>query len=102
MTIESIQQEPLRIGPRRDLEITSRVEETQSQSFQSTLAEFIGEVNTMQRAAGESVNRLVSGEPAELHDVMIAVEKAGVSFELMLEIRNKMLEAYQEVMRTQI
>ena len=102
MAIESIQQDPLRIGPRRELEITSRVEETQSQSFQSMLVEFIGDVNTMQRTAGESVNRLVSGEPTEIHDVMIAVEKAGVSFELMLELRNKMLEAYQEVMRTQI
>lgn len=102
MVIDTIQQDALRIGPRREMEIASGVEEKTSLNFQSMLIGFIREVNETQHTAGESVNRLVSGEPTEIHDVMIAVEKAGISFELMMEIRNKMLEAYQEVMRTQI
>jgi flagellar hook-basal body complex protein FliE len=103
MPIDAIQQDPiLHIGPRRTLEAPQRGDEAQSPDFQSMLGEFVREVNETQHTAGEAVNRLVSGEPTEIHDVMIAIEKAGVSFELMLEIRNKMLEAYQEVMRTQI
>lgn len=102
--IQQSRQDGMGIGPRRDLELPSRPAETTTPApdFQSLLKEFVGEVNDVQHAAGEAVNRLVSGEPTEIHDVMVAVEKAGISFELMLEIRNKMLEAYQEVMRTQI
>jgi flagellar hook-basal body complex protein FliE len=103
MPIDTIQQDSLlRIGLQRNLEAPQRDESAQPPDFQSMLVEFVGDVNEAQHTAGEAVNRLVAGEPTEIHEVMIAVEKAGVSFELMLEIRNKMLEAYQEVMRTQI
>ena len=70
--------------------------------FFSTLNNFMGEVNQLQQDSGESVKNLVSGDITNIHDVMVAVEKASVSFELMMEIRNKVIEAYREVMRTQI
>ncbi len=44
----------------------------------------------------------MTGEVEDAHDVMVAVEKAGISFELMMEIRNKMIEGYNEIMRMQV
>jgi len=69
------------------------------ESFEKTLKKFITDVNSLQNQAAESTVNLVKGEVEDVHDVMIAVEKAGIAMELMLEIRNKIVEAYQEVMR---
>ena len=60
------------------------------------------DVNELQADAGEHVEKLLTGEIKDVHDVMIAVEKAGTSFELMMELRNKMIDAYREVMRMQV
>ena len=73
-----------------------------SEDFFSTWKGFMSDVNNLQQEAGESINRLVSGDVSNIQDVMVAVEKASISFELMMEIRNKVIEAYQEVMRTQV
>lgn len=102
MAIDRIQNNPIRIGPRIDLEGKPPTGTKDSADFQALLSDFIRDVNDMQKTAGDAVKQLASGETTEIHDVMIAVEKAGVSFELMMEIRNKMLEAYQEIMRTQM
>jgi len=71
-------------------------------SFDNTLKGFINEVNKLQKDAGESIDKLAAGEINDVHDVMVAVEKASTSFELMMKIRNKILEAYRDVMRTQV
>ena len=71
-------------------------------SFEQTLKKFIKDVDEAQKFAGESVEKLLTGEIKDIHDVMIAVEKAGTSFELMMEIRNKMIDAYREIMRMQV
>ncbi len=77
-------------------------QQAQGQSFAETLKSFLRDVNQLQKEAGEHVEALVSGETVDIHDVMIAVEKASVSFEMVMEIRNKILEAYQELLRTQV
>ena len=69
------------------------------ESFEKTLKKFITDVNSLQNQAAESTVDLARGEVEDVHDVMIAVEKANIAMELMLEIRNKIVEAYQEVMR---
>lgn len=71
-------------------------------SFEQTMKNFVNDVDEAQKFAGESVERLLTGEIKDVHDVMIAVQKAGTSFELMMEIRNKMIDAYREVMRMQV
>lgn len=71
-------------------------------SFDGTLGKMIGEVNSRQAAAGEAVGGLVSGDNVSLHQAMIAMEEASVSFQLMVEVRNKLLESYQELMRMQV
>jgi len=72
------------------------------QSFSGTLDRFVNEVNAKQVAAGQAVQDLQSGRNVSLHQTMIALEEASVSFQLMVEVRNKVLESYQELMRMQI
>lgn len=71
-------------------------------SFDAMLGEFVSEVNAKQVASAESTRALLAGEKIPLHRVMIAAEEASVSFQLMVEVRNKVLESYQELMRMQI
>lgn len=71
-------------------------------SFGETLQRAIADVNTLQSEAGKAVERMVGGEAVDLHEVMIAVEKARTSFDLLMEIRNKTIEAYREIMRMQV
>ncbi len=77
-------------------------DEKKEVSFDNTLKGFINDVDQAQKFAGESVEKLLTGEIKDIHDVMVAVEKAGTSFELMMEIRNKMIDAYREIMRMQV
>ncbi len=71
-------------------------------NFADTIKSFLKEANQLQENAAEEVEALIAGETTDVHDVMIAMQKASVSFEMVMEIRNKMLEAYQELMRTQV
>jgi len=74
----------------------------QGTSFVETLRAFLEEVNSLQEEAAQYTERLLKGEPVELHDVMIAAEKARTSFQLLLELRNKALDLYREVLRMQV
>lgn len=65
-------------------------------------SELVSKVNDIQVQSDKSVQGLASGENKNLHEVMIAVEKASISFQFMAQVRNKALEAYQEVMRMQV
>ncbi|HUN65416.1 MAG TPA: flagellar hook-basal body complex protein FliE [Bacteroidota bacterium] len=71
-------------------------------SFSEVLRDSISSVNDLQNDAGAAIEGMVSGEATDLHDVMIAVEKAKTSFDLLMEVRNKGLAAYQELMRIQV
>jgi flagellar hook-basal body complex protein FliE len=72
------------------------------ESFGSLLGRMVEEVNTRQNAASDAINSLQSGGNVTLHQAVIAMEEASISFQLMVEVRNKLLEAYQEIMRMQI
>jgi flagellar hook-basal body complex protein FliE len=71
-------------------------------SFQNLLGDFVGEVNAKQIAAGDAISGLMSGKNVSLHQTMISMEEASVSFQMMVEVRNKLLDSYQELMRMQI
>ncbi len=68
-------------------------------SFKDTLKAFYQGVNKEMNQADRMAAEFAVGERQGLHEIMIASEKAGISFKLLLEIRNKLLDAYQEVMR---
>ena len=71
-------------------------------AFSEFLGDIVRDVNAKQASAGQAVEGVLSGENVPLHQAMIAVEEASVSFQLMVEVRNKLLESYQELMRMQI
>ena len=73
-----------------------------SNTFAATLKEFIGDVNAVQKEAGIQTEKLIKGEPVDIHDVMISAEKAKTSFQLLLELRNKAMDLYHEVNRLQV
>ena len=73
-----------------------------SNSFSSLLGKLVSEVNAQQQVAGQTVNALQSGANVPLHQAVISMEEASVSFQLMVQVRNKLLESYQEIMRMQM
>lgn len=75
---------------------------TTGSSFGEMLAGAIDEVGKAQQQADQAVEKLQTGEARNIHEVMIALEKASISTRLMVQMRNKIVEAYQEVMRMQI
>lgn len=72
------------------------------ESFKELLSNFVNGVSEMQHEADDSVNKLATGEITDVHDVMVKVEEANLSFQLMMEIRNKLVDGYKEVMRMQV
>ena len=70
-----------------------------AEGFSRYLGEMIEKVNSSQMASDKAVQQLVTGETKSLHEVMIAMEKASISFQFVSQVRNKAVEAYQEIMR---
>jgi len=73
-----------------------------SGSFANVLANTVSEVQRLQSEADTQIQKLVSGEVKDVTEAMVAVERADVSFQTMMAIRNKMVAAYEEVMRMQV
>lgn len=71
-------------------------------SFGDVLKSSLAEVNRLQKQADAAITELAKGDKVSLHETMIAMEQADVSFKLMMEVRNKIVEAYQEIMRIQV
>lgn len=72
-----------------------------SEDFFGTLKQAMGHVDQLQGQAEQKVDSLLAGNNLDLHSAMIAVEKADLSFQLMMQVRNKIVQAYQEVSRMQ-
>ena len=73
--------------------------EKSANGFVKMLADFAQEANHSQIQANEQVARLAAGKTDNVHQVMLALGKAEISFTYMLEVRNKVLEAYKELTR---
>ena len=71
-------------------------------SFGDLLAGSIAEVNKLQKDADSAIQRLVTGKSKNLHETMLAVERAEIAFKTMNQIRFKVIDAYREVMRMQV
>jgi flagellar hook-basal body complex protein FliE len=75
----------------------------QATNFSQVLAASLDQVNAMQQTAGVQKTAYEVGDPSiDLPDVMIAMQKASLAFEATVEVRNKLLSAYQEVMSMQV
>lgn len=66
-------------------------------SFADTFARALDEVNATRNHGGDMVRRFAAGEPVEIHQVMAASEEAGVALDLVIELRNKVVEAYRSL-----
>lgn len=71
-------------------------------AFKNMFADAVQKVDAFQKNAGASVDRFLTGEGEEIHNVALATQRAEFSFELFMQVRNKMVSAYQEVMRMQV
>lgn len=71
-------------------------------SFGSILDNFVGDVNSKMQAGDAAQAGVLSGESTNLHQAMISMQEASVAFSLMVEVRNKMVDSYQELMRMQV
>ena len=70
--------------------------------FMDLIKEFVGDVNDIQMRGGRAVKALAAGEIADIHQVTVAVAESGLALDLLLQVRNRVTEAFQEVMRMQV
>jgi flagellar hook-basal body complex protein FliE len=71
-------------------------------TFGEFLKDSIGQVNSLQHEANVAMEKLASGESQNLHETLLAVEKADISFKTMNQVRMKVIDAYREIMKMQI
>jgi flagellar hook-basal body complex protein FliE len=83
-------------------DISSEKREKASTSFTEILKDSIQKVNELQLEADKAIAELATGQNRDIARTMIAVEKANIAFQMMTQIRNKIVEAYQEIMRMQV
>ncbi|MDR4505506.1 MAG: flagellar hook-basal body complex protein FliE [Candidatus Scalindua sp.] len=81
---------------------TKKIAQESGTNFKGTLGSVVNEVNDLQIKAGESIENFASGKIDNVHEVMIAMTKAEVSFKFMMETRNKLVSAYKEIMQMQV
>ncbi len=76
--------------------------QTSSEGFADALKQSLNDVNDMQVAGEKAMSDLATGQVKDLHQAALAIDKAEISMKLMLEVRNKALNAYKEISRTQM
>jgi len=103
--MNTVNNNELRVGLERDILLpqTERpaAARPEDASFRDLLTGLIDKVNDLQQDADASIKGLVTGETTSIHDVAIKMQEAGVAFDLMMQIRNKLLETYQEISKMQ-
>ena len=96
----SIRQVELELNRLREQLQRSEAAPLEGSSFGEMLKEAISEVNQLTTDADTAIQRqIASGETTDLHATIVALEKAEISFQLMMQIRNKIVKAYEEIMR---
>lgn len=96
MAIQSI------ISKLPDIGIKTQSAKNPVDNFGTFLGDFIGSVNQSQLNASEITKNFINGDGIEIHEVMIAGEKAKTSLELLMEIRNKTVDMYRELTRMSV
>lgn len=88
-----------------DLQPTKQVQTEQAEggpSFNDVLKKAIAEVNGLEKEADRQIVELAAGKANNVHEAMIALQKADIGFKTLIEIRDKLISAYQEIMRIQV
>ena len=101
MRIDNVIAAPAQLTQSPELATPTTVEEP-SQDFGKMLMDALKEVNKTQVDSQHLQNDFMAGRPGEFHDLMISMEKASTAMQLTLQVRNKVLEAYQEISRMNV
>jgi len=89
-------------SPQENEEVKSLSEPPKESSFSDLVKGFVSDVNAHQIRSGQTIDAFAAGEITDVHQVMVAVQEAGLALDLMIEIRNRAQEAFQEIMRIQV
>ena len=73
-----------------------------NKSFADTLKDAVGQVNTLQKTSDKKMQDLATGKTSDIPDVMMAAEKADIALRMMVQVRNKIIQAYEDVMKMQV
>jgi flagellar hook-basal body complex protein FliE len=92
--------DPPKVGENVPLRPSTTSETVEGKGFDGFLGEAIDTVDSLQKDTQQKVRGMMLGEGVELHDVMIAANKSEVAFNLVLEVRNKMVEAWEKLSRS--
>lgn len=96
-TIQNDTESPLKVTS-----VSKQTPQTESTSFGQMLTDSFDQVRRLQHESGESIQNLVTGKQTNIHQTMIAMEKSSVAFNLLMQIRNKTITAYEKIMRMQV
>jgi len=80
----------------------SQGSERSGTSFGEILKDAISTVNELQKQSDQEIQKLMTGESQDLHTTVIAMQKADLSFQMMMQVRNKIVQAYQQIMNMQV
>lgn len=97
MRIEPLSLTPVNVGKTADSS-----QKTESQGFAQLLSEALGTVNHLQLQSEKASIDLAAGKVEDVSQVIVAAEKASVALQLTMQVRNKVVDAYQEIMRMQM
>lgn len=84
------------------VDVAQNAAEVSPSSFKDLLKKAVGDLNTSQIGANDAIQNLATGGEDNLHDVIISMEKANMTLQYAIQIRNKVLEAYQSIIQMQI
>lgn len=90
------------IGSSGLVPLSSDVSKVGGGSFGDVIQRFVAETNAQQMQADQAIHQLATGQTDSVHETMLAMAKADLSFRMFVEVQNKVIEAYQEVMRMQM
>ena len=82
-----------------NLQVDQNNDKKGDSSFSDILSQSIKEVNSAQINANNAVKDLVAGKTENIHETMIQMQKASISFQMMMEVRNKLVDAYKEIIK---
>ena len=91
------------VVPIADIPVSGKTDAASgAEGFMDSLKSAMGKVNDAQIQAGQAVDALMTGQTQDIHRTMVALQQADVSFQLMMQIRNKLVTAYEEIQRMQV
>lgn len=81
---------------------TANLQKESSTTFSEVLSDAIGKVNELELNANKNIEALIKGEDISMHEVMLSMQESQLSLQALIEVRNKVVEAYQEISKLQL